>query len=331
MTTARYLKRELQKAGITGVEQVDSATKLGRGEVIRRFAPFYNGSSSAELEREGISETRILISTDVLSEGLNLQDATCLINYDLHWNPVRLMQRIGRVDRRMNPAVEAALVAAHPECAPLRGKARFWNFLPPNDLDRLLALYHRVANKTLRISKLFGIEGRKLLRPDDDYEALRNFNEGYEGQQSFEEQMRQELRDLFLADPSLEARLDDLPRRIFSGKECPAHGARFVFFCHALPGRGPDGPDGEEVWTEEMGRTGWHLFDLQTKKIADDPAAILHLVRSARDTPRRTMLDRVTLREAMAAIEKHIRNGYLRQVQAPVGVKPILKAWMELN
>ena len=35
----------------------------------------------------------------MLSEGLNLQDATRLINYDLHWNPVRLMQRIGRVDR----------------------------------------------------------------------------------------------------------------------------------------------------------------------------------------------------------------------------------------
>mgnify|MGYP003380679526 CR=1 FL=1 len=39
----------------------------------------------------GWAETRILIATDVLSEGLNLQDATRLINYDLHWNPVRLM------------------------------------------------------------------------------------------------------------------------------------------------------------------------------------------------------------------------------------------------
>ena len=42
----------------------------------------------------------------MLSEGLNLQDATRLINYDLHWNPVRLMQRIGRVDRRMNSDIE---------------------------------------------------------------------------------------------------------------------------------------------------------------------------------------------------------------------------------
>ncbi|WP_075164159.1 C-terminal helicase domain-containing protein [Ktedonobacter racemifer] len=41
----------------------------------------------------------MLISTDVLSEGQNLQDAGIVINYDLHWNPVRLIQRAGRVDR----------------------------------------------------------------------------------------------------------------------------------------------------------------------------------------------------------------------------------------
>ena len=58
----------------------------------------------------------------MLSEGLNLQDATRLINYDIHWNPVRLMQRIGRVDRRMNPEVEERLVADHPEVAAVRGK-----------------------------------------------------------------------------------------------------------------------------------------------------------------------------------------------------------------
>ena len=40
-----------------------------------------------------------------------------MINYDIHWNPVRLMQRIGRVDRRMNPEVEERLIADHPEVA----------------------------------------------------------------------------------------------------------------------------------------------------------------------------------------------------------------------
>lgn len=104
--TARYLKKELIAAGIEGVSEIDSSYKGDRGTAIRQFAPYYNLSSSKELADEGLEEIRVLISTDVLSEGLNLQDATRLINYDIHWNPVRLMQRIGRVDRRMDPAIE---------------------------------------------------------------------------------------------------------------------------------------------------------------------------------------------------------------------------------
>jgi superfamily II DNA/RNA helicase len=53
-------------------------------------------------------EIQLLIATDVLAEGLNLQDAACLINYELHWNPVRLMQCIGRVDRRRSRENELA-------------------------------------------------------------------------------------------------------------------------------------------------------------------------------------------------------------------------------
>ena len=56
------------------------------------------------------------------SEGLNLRDATRLINYDIHWNPVRLMQRIGRIDRRMDRMVEDRIVEDHPNQKPLRGE-----------------------------------------------------------------------------------------------------------------------------------------------------------------------------------------------------------------
>src|SRR5205807_595413 len=109
------LERQLAEAGIDGVAEIDSGTRTDRGEVIRRFAPYYNGTTSGDLAAQGLAETRVLVSTDVLSEGLNLQDAGRLINYDLHWNPVRLMQRIGRVDRRLNPAVEQRLIADHPD------------------------------------------------------------------------------------------------------------------------------------------------------------------------------------------------------------------------
>ena len=120
--TARYLERELNRRHLTAFSRIDGgSSQKQRSDVIRRFSPYYNESSSAELAAEGKQEIRILITTDVLSEGLNLQDATRLINYDLHWNPVRLMQRIGRVDRRMNPEIEARMLADHPELKDQRG------------------------------------------------------------------------------------------------------------------------------------------------------------------------------------------------------------------
>src|SRR5712691_92210 len=150
--------------------------------------------SAAALSQEGREEIRVLISTDVLSEGLNLQDASRMMNYDIHWNPVRLMQRIGRVDRRMNPEVEKRLTSDHPEVSSSRGKVSFWNFLPPEELNVILTLYTRVTQKTLLISKTLGIEGKKLLTPEDDYEALREFNHAYEGTRTAIEEMHLEFQ-----------------------------------------------------------------------------------------------------------------------------------------
>jgi len=332
MATARYLKHELEVAGIDGVDEVDSASERDRGAIIRQFAPYYNDSSSAELQTEGLQETRVLISTDVLSEGLNLQDATRLINYDLHWNPVRLMQRIGRVDRRMDSRVEEKIVGDHPEQEPLRGSVFYWNFLPPDEVDDLLRLYGRVAHKVLRISKTFGIEGKKLLKPEDDYEALKDFTHVYEGTTTPLEEMHLEYQQLLQSYPDLLERINALPGRVFSGKAHPVPGTKSVFFCYAMPA--PPGPAqaGEQgEWTEEAGDTKWYLFDLASEKIADGPTEIVKLIRSTPDTPRKHEILNQTLSEIRAKVEKHIKNTYLKQVQAPIGVKPKLKAWMELS
>src|ERR1035437_4066176 len=175
--------------------------------------------STGALTKKDLKETRIRISTDVLSEGLNLQDATRLINYDLHWNPVRLMQRIGRVDRRMDPGVEAAIAADHPDRAAIRGDVIYWNFLPPDELEALLKLYSRVSHKVLRISRTFGIEGKKLLTPEDDFEALKDFTHAYEGTTSPLEEMNLEYQKLLQEHPGLAKALDALPGKLFSGKE----------------------------------------------------------------------------------------------------------------
>jgi len=324
--TARYLKRQLDKAGIAGAAQVDSATKRNRADVIQCFSPYYNGLSAAALAGNGREEIRVLISTDVLSEGLNLQDASRMINYDIHWNPVRLMQRIGRVDRRMNPEAEMRLVADHPEVASSRGKVSFWNFLPPEDLNAILTLYTTVSRKTLIISKTLGIEGKKLLTPDDDYEALREFNNIYEGTKTAVEDMHLEYQALLQADPALGVRMKRLPGATFSGRKRPAKGARGVFFCYALPAL--DKEAGE--FTEEAGTARWYLYDLDRDAVLEEPSEIIGSIRSKPDTPRQCSTEGKTLVDLRSRVEKHIKNTYLKRVDAPVGVKPALKCWMEL-
>lgn len=331
--TARYLRDQLKDKGIQGVDEIDGGTERDRGQIIRQFAPYYNDSSSAKLKAEGLNEIRVLISTDVLSEGLNLQDATRLINYDLHWNPVRLMQRIGRVDRRMNPEIEKQILNDHPEQKELRGKVEYWNFLPPDELDALLKLYSRVSHKTLRISKTLGIEGRKLLRPEDDFDALKDLNEAYEGKTSLIEEMHLELQKLLKDYPELAAKLGALPGKVFSGKKHPSKGAKAVFFCYRIPR-----PDQEEKtqsseikWTEEAGETRWYLYDLSNNKITETHADIISVIRSKPETPRACKIEQKTLEEIRSKVNSHIIQTYLKQLQAPQGIKPVLKCWMELN
>lgn len=325
--TARYLKRQLEQAKISGLAQVDSSTKGNRADVIRRFAPYYNGTSSSELAKNGQEEIRVLLSTDVLSEGLNLQDASRMVNYDIHWNPVRLMQRIGRVDRRMNPDVEARFAADHPEMKPSRGKVSFWNFLPPDELNAILTLYRTVTQKTLLISRTLGIEGKKLLTPEDDYEALREFNHAYEGTRTPVEDMHLEYQALLEADAGLEARLNQLPGSVFSGRGRVANTARGVFLCYALPAL--DRQTGR--FTIEAGTTRWYLYDLDREAILEEPGDIIDRIRSTPDTPRRCLMSAPTLSDIRAKLERHIKNTYFKQLQAPIGTRPTLTAWMELN
>lgn len=328
--TARYLKTHLDEAGIEGVHQVDGATGQNRADIIKRFSPYYNGLSIPELQAQGLREIRILISTDVLSEGLNLQDASRLINYDIHWNPVRLMQRVGRVDRRMNPETEKKILADFPELVDSRGEVSFWNFLPPDELDELLSLYQRVTLKTLVISKTLGIEGQKLLHPDDEYDELKNwnkFNEEYEGVKTSLEEMQLEYQELLQSDPNLEKRLDQLPGSVFSGRRCASEQSSGVFFCYTIPALDKL----KREFTEEAGVTRWYLYDFESGKILDKPEEIVNSIRTKPDTLRMCSIDQEDLLQVRKKIDRHIKNTYLKQVDAPIGVKPRLRCWMELN
>lgn len=318
-STAKYIYRELQKAGFNGLYEIDGQSKVNRHDMVVRFSPYYNDSCSADVQ----DEIRILIATDVLAEGLNLQDASCLINYELHWNPVRLMQRIGRVDRRRDAAIEKRLLTDHPELAADRANAYYWNFLPPTELEQLLNLYQTVSKKTLRISKTFGIEGKKLLTPEDDFDALKEFNSQYEGETSWDEEMALAYQELLATQPDYPTRIEAMPKKMYSGKQASTFTG--FFFCYELPMKRTDG-----TWTDGDGWYRWYMLDPETKKVIETTYDIWKTIQCAPEEPRKIHTNEAGFVDARKTIENYIKKNYMRSVQAPLGVKPRLVTWMEL-
>ena len=317
--TARYLHTQLERAGFERIEQIDSRRKVNREEVIERFSPCYNGKSPYEVEMP----VQTLITTDVLAEGLNLQDASVIVNYDLHWNPVRLMQRIGRLDRRLDPKIEEQLNRTDPT-------VHVWNFLPPDELDDILKLRKRVDGKILRISRTLGIEG-KFVSPGDPDETLRLFNERYEGTENVEELMNLERQRISESYPELWRQLPNLPLRLFSGKgiedEPPSflnrdgepiplnrHGSEGLFCCYEMPNR----------------EIKWYFYDAQINEVLDNVEDIWPEIRCGEDTMRWTEKGPAGLTDARKKIERHIRK-HLRDIQAPIGEKAKLIAWLEIS
>ena len=99
-------------------------------------------------------EIQLLLATDVVSEGQNLQDCARVLNYDLHWNPVRLIQRFGRVDRIGSPYDEIHL----------------HNMLPDAELDESLGLTGKLSDRIQAFHDLIGLDN-KLLSEEEQLNA----------------------------------------------------------------------------------------------------------------------------------------------------------------
>lgn len=132
-TIAAPLKADygVESALVTGAGGTQSTLKLPRAtfeDVLSHFSP-RSKELSEERRREG--EIDIVFATDCISEGQNLQDCDCLINYDIHWNPVRIIQRFGRIDRLGSANRRIQLV----------------DFWPDIDLDEYIRLEGRVKNR----------------------------------------------------------------------------------------------------------------------------------------------------------------------------------------
>lgn len=102
---------------------------LSFNNVLTWFSPFSKDRTS--LFPEATEEIDVLIATDCISEGQNLQDCDCVINYDIHWNPVRIIQRFGRIDRIGSKNKQIQLI----------------NYWPDMELDEYIRLKGRVESR----------------------------------------------------------------------------------------------------------------------------------------------------------------------------------------
>ena len=151
--TANYIYKQLEKRGIKYIEKVTGATKNSTS-IVERFSPI---SNKADIEKE--NELRILIATDVLSEGQNLQDAHIIVNYDLPWAIIRLIQRAGRVDR-IDQSSE---------------KIYCYSFFPADEVEKIISLRTRLNE---RINENAGIVGSDEVFFEGNEQNLRDmYNE----------------------------------------------------------------------------------------------------------------------------------------------------------
>ena len=144
-STARYLLNEIRKAFPERVtERITGSTDpKTRSVFLERFAPV---SNLEEGRRPEEVEIDILISTEVLAEGQNLQDCNYVINYDLPWNPMRIVQRIGRVDR---------LTSRHDT---VHSRACY----PDRELDGILELMGKLLSKIQTVNTVIGLDSELL-------------------------------------------------------------------------------------------------------------------------------------------------------------------------
>lgn len=164
--TANYLYRELapvlQEAGsqmgvITGGSH-GAKTTLGTGFDFQQVMAMFSPTSKQRhlMMPQETRELDVLIGTDVISEGQNLQDCDYLINYDIHWNPVRIIQRFGRIDRIGSTNERIQLV----------------NFWPDISLDEYINLKERVENRMV-IADVTGTADDNVLSQEDPDAAFR--------------------------------------------------------------------------------------------------------------------------------------------------------------
>lgn len=200
--TAIYVYKQLKRRGFDHIGYVTGGYK-NPTEMVERFSPVSNGKTNLSPD----DEIRVLIATDVLSEGQNLQDAHVIVNYDLPWAIIRLIQRAGRVDR----------------IGQKEDKIFCYSFFPADGVESIIRLRSRLNERINENANIVGsdeifFEGNEQNLRDMFNEKSGVLDEEDDGDVDLSSQAYQIWKNATDANPKLKQIIPSIPNIAYSTK-----------------------------------------------------------------------------------------------------------------
>jgi hypothetical protein len=256
--TVDYLCEQLKARGIAALEGVtgdsDDPTTIAC-----RFSPVSNGKRGVVPPDK---ELRVVLATDVLSEGQNLQDCSIVVNFDLPWAIIRLIQRAGRVDR-IGQQSDTILC---------------YSFLPAEGVERIIQLRSRVRQRLQENAEVVGAD-EAFFEDQDDAQAVRDLFTEKAGILDGDEDAEVDLasyayqiwKNAIDRDPELEKIIPAMPNVVYSTRPHPPR---------------PDQPEGVLVYLRTAeGNDALAWVDKKSNSVTESQFAILKAAECAPDTP----------------------------------------------
>ena len=261
--TARYLAREIRESGVTHVE-VATGASADPYAMACRFSPKSNNKVVSKAD-----EVRVLICTDVLSEGQNLQDSNVVVNFDLPWAIIRLIQRAGRVDRIGQRAEEIYC----------------YSFLPADGVEQLIQLRERIRQRLQENAEVVGTD--EAFFEDEEANTIRDLYTEKQGvlddsddEVDLASYAWQVWKQATQDNPDLARAVEALPPVVYSAKAFTLDAARFPLLgAEATQGgslvyvKSPEGND-HLAWVGVNGKT-----------VTESQFTVLRAAECAPDTP----------------------------------------------
>ena len=256
--TVDYLEAQLKKRGVADIAGV-TGNSADPTQLAWRFSP---GSNQRPGQGKPERELRVLVATDVLSEGQNLQDCHVVVNYDLPWAIIRLIQRAGRVDRIGQKAEE---ILCH-------------SFLPAEGVERIIDLRGRVRTRLKQNAEVVGADEAFFEDEDDDQAIINLYHERagiLDGDPDDEVDLGshayQIWKNAISGNPRLEKAVANLPHNVFSSRQHTPIGRR---------------PEGVLVFVRTAdGNDALAYVDRESRSITESQLEILSVAECSPDTP----------------------------------------------